>query len=63
MAAAGGAARGLFESSVDLTGVFIAQRRLQDTMLGLTAHTAGALLVGAAFAASRAMKETVLVRS
>jgi len=57
-----GTAWELFEFSVDLTGVFIAQRGLHDTMLDLAADTAGAVLVVVGFVASRGMDEAVLAR-
>lgn len=40
----------LFEFAVDLTGLFVAQRGLTDTMLDLAADTLGAALAVAAFA-------------
>ena len=57
-----GTAWELFEFWVDLTGVFIAQRGLHDTMLDLAADTAGAVLVVVGFVASRGMDEAVLAR-
>ena len=46
----------LFEFTVDLTGAFVAQRGLEDTMLDLLADTVGAALTVGAFAGTATLR-------